>query len=266
MKQVVLSGTDISVSRLAFGTASLHHIFSGKSRHELLASALANGFTHFDTAPYYGFGLAEQTLGQFPISHRSDITIASKVGLYPPGNLTTSQLYTWLRKGIGKVAPSLSRPLRDWTIKKAESSLVHTLRTLRRDRVDILLLHEPDPAILCADEFLDWLVRQREQGKIRAWGLAGPVSLFAPLLHQQHGLTEVLQVRDDLERKEADLVLASGRALQFTYGYLSHAKKALRVLPAASVIRAALDRNSTGSVVVSTTRLERIADMAAATE
>lgn len=263
MNKIVLPGTDIVISRLGFGTASLHHIAGEHQRAELLAAAVDIGFNHFDTAPYYGFGLAEQSLGRFLSSRSRDITVASKIGLYPPGGLRSKQGLVWLRKGIGKFIPTVSRPLVDWTIDRADKSLADTLRLLRRDCLDMLFLHEPNPALLATDELLEWLFKQREQGKIRAWGMAGPASLFAPLINQRHKLTSVLQVRDSLGQKEAEVVLTAGRPLQLTYGYLSNARKTMSDFSASRVVKEALKRNSTGTVIVSSRKTGKLVELAA---
>jgi len=55
----MLPGTGLSVSRLSFGTATLHHHPTTAKRQAFLAAALDHGFTHFDTSPYYGFGMSE---------------------------------------------------------------------------------------------------------------------------------------------------------------------------------------------------------------
>src|SRR5262245_50530975 len=73
MKRVQLPGTEIVMSRLSFGTSRLHHVPSGKHRQSLLAAAFDAGFTHFDTAPLYGFGLAESDLGGFLKARRGRV-------------------------------------------------------------------------------------------------------------------------------------------------------------------------------------------------
>lgn len=97
MRQVILPGTDLSVSRFSFGTASLFNVGSSKMRANLLAAAFDNGFTHFDTAPYYGFGTAERDLKPLLKAH-PDITVATKVGIYSPGGEAQSTASVFLRK------------------------------------------------------------------------------------------------------------------------------------------------------------------------
>lgn len=264
MDRIVLPGAGFEISRLSFGTAHLHHILSSRRRQALLATAAEHGFTHFDSAPYYGFGLAEQELGVFLQSKRGAVSIASKIGMYPPGAAYQTAVTIWARKGLGKVVPRLSRPVIDWSIASAARSLELSLRRLRTEWIDILLLHEPDPALVNSDEFLSWLLEEKRKGKIRAWGLAGVSSRMGSWLSTDHPLGMVLQVRDSLANKEADDVLRNGRDLQITYGYLSSSANLAEPRLVEDVLLQALCRNSTGSVLVSTRRLEHVAGLAAA--
>jgi aryl-alcohol dehydrogenase-like predicted oxidoreductase len=149
----------------------------------------------------------------------------------------------------------------DWSVDTATTHLEQTLRTLGRDRLDILFLHEPAPGLLDAEEFHSWLLQQREAGKIRYWGLAGPLELFAPWI--AHPLAEVLQIRDVADGSGARQLTVAGREPQITYGALSWAPG---VPPAAALIKAALARNPHGSVLVSTRRVSHLRDLAAAVE
>jgi aryl-alcohol dehydrogenase-like predicted oxidoreductase len=255
VKRLALPGTELVVSRLAFGTASLHHLPTSRGRQVLLAEAVALGFSHFDTSPYYGFGVAEHELGAFLRRCGEAITVASKVGLYPPGGRRASAVVAWGRKAGGRWLPALSRVVVDWSIGAAEKSLEQSLRALRRDRMDVVFLHEPAPGLLDADEFLAWLTQQKRAGKIRHWGVAGPMDLFAAWA--TGALTEILQVRD------ADIpsVLRAGREPQLTYGALAAAREGAAV---SETIRAALERNPHGSLVVSTRRMEHLRELARA--
>jgi len=70
-------------SRVGFGTGGLLRIGSARERQNVLAAALANGITHFDTAPIYGFGEAERALGRFLGGQRARVTLTTKFGLRP---------------------------------------------------------------------------------------------------------------------------------------------------------------------------------------
>lgn len=253
MNRIGLSGTDITVSRLAFGTATLHHLRRSCQRQKLLAAAVDLGFSHFDTSPYYGFGLAEYELGRFLRQHHTDITVASKVGLFPPGGRSSSTLAVWTRKAGGRFIPSLCKPVVNWSVSAAEKSLEQTLRTLGRDWLDFFFLHEVESALLDPDDFLAWLTRQKQAGKIRYWGFAGSLDRFADWL--SHPLGEVLQVRDG---SEVLSLTQTGREPQFTYGVLSGANPNCL---ANDAIRRALGRNPRGSVLVSTRKMVHLQEL-----
>lgn len=227
----------------------------------LLATVLEHGITHFDTSPYYGFGLAEQDLGRFLKRHRSEITIATKVGLYPPGNSSPGMVTVLARKALGKLVPGFSRPVTNWSVSRAARSLDSSLRRLGSEWIDIVFLHEPDPTLINSDEFLSWLQQEKRKGKIRYWGLAGPPNPMENWLRLNHPLGMVLQVKDSLDTCEADVVVRNGRELQTTYGYLASSIRQSVTRAPGEVLAMALKRNKTGSVLFSTRRAERIAGL-----
>ena len=262
MRQVLLPGTDIRVSRISFGTASLHHLFSAADRQELLRAAADAGITHYDTSPYYGYGLAEADLGRFAHGRRSAVTLTTKVGLYPLGFAHVHAAGVWSRKALGKLAPRLSLPAVDWQVARARTSLIASLRRLRTDYVDFLLLHEPVPYLIARDEWLAWLEAERAAGRVRAWGLAGTAARFGTWVQARHPLAQVVQTQDSLDRRQADFLTVSGRELQFTYGYLSAGRSGAGGMSPEEVLRQALDRNRTGAVLVSTRRVDRLRRLA----
>lgn len=258
MQYVEVDNTNLRVSRLAFGTASLHHLYRKNQRLRLLEAALASGITHFDTSPYYGFGLAESDLGAFIRGRRDAVTIATKVGLYTPGRAVRGSLGLWIRKAAGKICGRFSTPRVDWSIRAAEASLNASLKRLGTDYVDLLFLHEPDPILVRSEEMLTWLEGERSKGKIRTWGLAGVPDLLQGWVRADHPLARVVQTKDSLDRKEADLVLDQGRRLQFTYGYLSASPVGGIAESADILMRKALERNQDGAILFSTRRVDRI--------
>lgn len=263
MRRVRIDGTGLEVSRFALGTASLHRVPVRSKREALLHAAFDAGFRHFDTSPYYGYGLAEAAVGQVLRSRRADLTIATKIGLYPRVGAARSLSLVWSLKAAGTVWPSLSRPVVDWSVRRAARSLQESLARLGTDHVDILFLHEPHRALVAADEFRAWLEKERQAGTIGYWGVAGEPEAVAPWVAAGSPLAQVVQIRDSLDVREADAVRDARRPLQFTYGYLSAARQAGDSL-GREILQRILERNTTGSVVVSTLHPERLRDFAEA--
>lgn len=255
--RIRLPGTPVTVSRFVFGTASLFNVGGQKRRLALLSAALDAGFTHFDTAPYYGFGWAERDLGMLQKA-RGGFTVTSKVGIYSPGGEDASHLSVFLRKAGGRLLPSLSRPEVDFSLNRARVALTASLRRLERDCIDIYMLHEPELALVAAEEWRRWLEDEVSRGRIGAWGLALPADRLAPFLDASPELTGLVQVLDSLDGREADLLTDRGRPLQITYGYVSAERVSGGIRPVEQILGDALLRNAHGAIIVSTTKADRL--------
>jgi D-threo-aldose 1-dehydrogenase len=261
LQQVVLPGTDFVVSRFIFGTASLLNAGDARTRQRLLDAVVDTGFTHFDTAPYYGFGIAERDLAPILHKHRNT-SVTTKVGLYSAGGEAQSEQMVFLRKAAGRVLHALSRPTVDFSVKRARAALEGSLRRMGREQVEVYMLHEPLLPLLDTDEWLRFLGDARAAGKVRHYGLALTADRLAPFLSTQSALADLVQVCDSLADKEADILPRSGRPLQITYGYVSAARAAGSQLGVEDVLRAALQRNRDGAIIVSSRRKERLAQYA----
>ncbi|WP_088310000.1 aldo/keto reductase [Novosphingobium sp. B 225] len=254
MQSLVLPGTDLTVSRLSLGTASLLSAGSRRNRDAVIGAALDAGFTHFDTAPLYGFGNAERDLGRV-IGNRADCTVATKVGLRSPGGDDQSAVGAVLRKAAGKAIPALSAAQADFALAWARRSLEGSLRRLRRDAIDIYLLHEPELALIDHDGWLRWLEDVKTQGKVRHFGLAVLADRAAPFLDRASPLCEVLQLSDSVPGHEADVLNGHDREMQITFGYIRGSAD----LSPMQALAAGLARNRTGSVIYGTRKPERLA-------
>jgi len=256
MKSTTIPGTQLVCSRFIFGTASLFNAGSARQRKNLLDAAVANGFTHFDTAPYYGFGTAERDLS-FTLKGNPHVTVTTKVGIYSPGGESQSDATIFLRKAAGRFMRSISKPIVDFSISRARGALEGSLRRLARERIDIYMLHEPQLDLLHTDEWQRWLETNTLAGKIGTFGLALTADRLEPFLRSKTKLGPVIQVPDSLESCEADVLGRYGRPMQITYGYVSAAQKKDSTL-INDILRRALSRNSQGAVIVSTRRPERL--------
>ena len=261
MQRVTPPGLGFSCSKFIFGTGGLFSVGDASSRSNLLAAAVDHGFTHFDCAPLYGFGLCERDLARI-LKGRPELTVTTKVGLYPPGGLNQSSWSVFARKAVGKVFKAVSKPLRRFDLATAQRSLEGSLRRLGRDHVDLYLLHEPLFEEICAESWIAWLEGRVRAGQIRRYGMASPMDFLQPFLSKKSALTEFVQTLDSVDAKEADALKVIGQPLQITYGYLWSARKRADKRPALEILRLAVQRNRCGAVVVSTSRIERIAQYA----
>lgn len=254
LKQLIIPNTEITVSRLSFGTSSLHHLPSSIKRQELLFAAHRSGFTHFDTAPYYGLGLAEIELGNF-LSKQKNVSVATKIGLYPITPLPPTTISVYLHKAVGKIFPSITRPQVNWSLQKCEKSMHLSLKRLQIERIDILFLHEPIASMLPADELHNWLQKQKQAGKIRYWGLAGVLDKYTSLIEQEHPLSQIIQMQDSVQYQQSTVLKKWARKPQFTYGYMSSRNSSQTP---EDILKEACMLNSTGSILVSTRQVERV--------
>ena len=257
MKTIVIPGTNLSCSKFIFGTANLFNGRTRKQRIALLEAAVDNGFTHFDTAPYYGFGASERDLSHV-LQRHPGLTVTTKVGIYSPGGENQSDTAVLIRKAAGKLVPAISRPTINFHLDRARSALDDSLRRLGRERVDFYMLHEPQIHFLDSDEWLTWLEQARMTGKVGAFGIASVTDELLPFLRQATGLTGVVQTLDSLDGKEADVLLRFGKPLQITYGYVSAAFAYRKSISIEDVLRKAIARNPQGAIIVSTRRTARL--------
>jgi aryl-alcohol dehydrogenase-like predicted oxidoreductase len=144
------------VSRIAFGNWSAGGDWGSVDRAAAIAATRAAkdlGITLFDTARAYGFGAAEELLGEALrpeiTSARESLVIATKGGLRNQGGL----------------------PARDSSPAGLRRDLELSLRALGTDYVDLYQVHWPDPATPIAEtaETMDAFVRE---GKVRFVGVS----------------------------------------------------------------------------------------------
>lgn len=174
-----------------FGLGRLHHEFSRAARERIVRAALDAGFRHFDLAPAYGEGLAEKELGRVLGSHRSTVTITTKYGipLRAIGELPTP-LFLALRTS-DKFLPikfGADYRRRDFSPRALAASLEASLRRLRTDYVDYLLVHEPSSLAEFRTLGDAWSEMERQQrlGKLRRFGVSGDTQMMLDAEKEGH--------------------------------------------------------------------------------
>ena len=276
MQPIMLPGTELMTSRLGFGTAAIHHLIKPRERQRLLQAALEAGFRHFDSARMYGEGMAERSLGELLAGGlRQRVTLATKFGIPAQAWLERFPAMMYGQRALAGAARragwrGATERERCWSAAAAEASLTASLRALRTDWVDLLLVHEPcDEDVTALLAVAPWLQQQQASGRVRYLGLAGRAATCLAVQQAIPGVFAVLQVEDSIAGHEADVLTAAGLPLQVTYGYVRLAGEA----PGAAsppeplaVLRAALARNPMGMVLVSTRKRERVRALAALAE
>jgi D-threo-aldose 1-dehydrogenase len=257
MRKILLPGASLSCSRFIFGCAGLFNVGTQKRRLAVLETAVDSGFSHFDTAPYYGFGMAERDLADVLKRHHH-VTLTTKVGIYSPGGENQSFGQIFLRKAGGQFLPDLSRPTISFELARARKSLEGSLYRLGRDHIDLYMLHEPQVELVATDEWRRWLQTLKMSGVIGDFGIAATAERVQGFLQKAPELAPVVQTVDSLDRREADVLTVYGRPLQITYGYLSAARQRGDLRSVSEILHAALRRNPEGALIVSTRRIERL--------
>lgn len=136
-------------------------------------SAMDHGITIFDTAPAYGSGHAEDTLGAALVGRRDKAVVVTKCGIIP-------------------TRPGTTGPGRDSSRASITREMEDSLRRLRTDYVDVYLVHWPDPNTPL-EETMRTLDDLQRSGKTR---LVGVSNFDVPLLEQCRAVrpVDVLQV------------------------------------------------------------------------
>jgi D-threo-aldose 1-dehydrogenase len=167
-ERVPLGRTGLEVTRLGLGTAPLGGLYEAVSDEDgraLIDAAWDAGLRFFDTAPLYGHGVAERRLGAALRERpRDEFVLSTKVGRLLRADAPDDPGSTW-------VDPPPVQPVFDFSEAAAVASFEESLERLGLDRIDVVLVHDPDnhhdEAVAGAYPALD---RLRSEGRIRAVG------------------------------------------------------------------------------------------------
>ena len=133
-----IAGTSLDLPELGFGTAplgNLYRVLPEEQARATLEAAFDSGLCYADTAPFYGFGLAEQRLGT-ALAGR-DAIVSTKVGrlLRPASGDLPAE-----RHGYHRALPY--EPEYDYGHDGVLRSHEASLARLGRDRVELLFVHD----------------------------------------------------------------------------------------------------------------------------
>lgn len=192
------------VTAFSFGTAPLGNIFrpiDDSTSDVMVQQAWDHGVRFFDTAPYYGHGLAELRLGHsLRWKNRDDYVLSTKVGrVLKPARRETIDFSPWVSAAANRLEFDYSY---DGTMRAFEDSL----QRLALEHVEILFIHDIDvftrgaeqPAVF--EQAMDgcWkaLEKLRDEGLVKAVGV---------------GVNEWQVCHEALKRRDFDCFLLAGR-------------------------------------------------------
>ncbi|AWH36680.1 aldo/keto reductase [Stenotrophomonas sp. ZAC14D1_NAIMI4_6] len=215
---------------LGFGTAPLGNMFRDIPEAEAQATvdaAWEQGTRYFDTAPFYGAGLAEIRLGDaLARRNREDFVLSTKIGRLILDEVEDTSARDLGEKGGLFVAGRPNKLVNDYSADATLRSIDDSLKRLKTDRLDIVWVHDIAQDFY-GDEWLSYfetarrgafrvLTRLREEGVIKAWGLG--VNRVEPI-----------ELTLDLDEARPDGFLLAGR-----YSLLDHERALQRVMPKAA--------------------------------
>jgi D-threo-aldose 1-dehydrogenase len=214
---------------LGFGTAPLGNMFRDIPEDEATATveaAWAQGTRFFDTAPFYGAGLAEIRLGKILANHpRDEYTLSTKVGRIVLDEVETGAREFGEKGGVFAHGRP-NKVINDYSERGTYQSIEDSLKRMNVGHIDFVWVHD------IAQDFYgdEWLAmfetartgafraldRMRDEGVIKGWGLGV-------------NKTEPVEILLGLSNARPDATLLAGR-----YTLLDHAHALQRLMPAAA--------------------------------
>ncbi len=195
---------NLEVTSFAYGTAPIGNIFTPIEESEseaMFQTAWNAGVRYFDTAPYYGHGLAELRCGQsLRWMNRDDFVLSSKVGRrLVPAARSEIDFFPWNNAAPFNLEFDYSY---DGTMRAFEDSL----QRMALERMDICFIHDIDvftrgdeqPEVFrtAMDGCWKALSKLRDEGTVTAIGV---------------GVNEWQVCHEALKQRDFDCFLLAGR-------------------------------------------------------
>lgn len=167
-----LGNSQLELSTITYGAFAIGgNMWGGNEKKDSIDSVRASidhGVTTIDTAPFYGFGLSEEMIGEAIKSYdRSKVQLLTKFGLVWDGSNNGKGDFFFDADDNGKKVPVFKYSSKENVIKEIEESL----KRLQTDYIDLLQIHWPDSTTPISEtmEAVETLI---QQGKIRAFGVS----------------------------------------------------------------------------------------------
>ena len=181
-------GETLNLPSIGIGTVPLGNLYASVNDEDAAATlnaAWETGIRHFDTAPVYGYGLAEQRLGRALRDRpRDQYLISTKVGRVLVKGAPEDPALVPDGQPLFVETPA-PRPVFDFSRSGTLRSLEDSLRRLQLDRVDIVYIHDPEDHYGEALEGAYPALHQlRAEGVVKAIGVG--TTKNAPLVSFAH--------------------------------------------------------------------------------
>lgn len=167
-----LGTSNLELSAITYGAFAMGGTMWGgterKDSIESVKASIDSGVTTIDTAPFYGYGLSEEMIGEAIQGYdRTKIQLLTKFGLVWDGSSNGKGEYFLDMEHEGKPLPIYRYASKENIMKEVEESL----RRLKTDYIDLLQIHWPDCTTPISEtmEAMELLI---QQGKIRAAGVS----------------------------------------------------------------------------------------------
>ena len=174
--RVALGRTAVEVTRFGIGTVPIAGLYAPVSEAQAAATlqrAWSLGARLFDTAPLYGYGVAEQRLGHFVQRvPRQEVVLATKVGrVLQTDRPADEPSHRGPVEDRQFKSGDVAEPVFDFSYDGAMRSFESSLRRLGVERVDVVHIHDPDASYAEAlGGAYRALAELRSSGVIRAVG------------------------------------------------------------------------------------------------
>jgi len=152
MRYVTFGRTGFQLSTVSMGSNRLGDPGTDPAQWPpVVRRALQLGVNFFDTSNSYNQGRSEAILGEVTGAHPERTYIATKVGVPVETN---------------------DFPHREFSAKTVLSEVDNSLRRLRRDAIDMYMLHSPNVNQLETHDWATAIDRLKSQGKVRYFGIS----------------------------------------------------------------------------------------------
>ena len=167
-----LGNSELELSTITYGAFAIGgNMWGGNEKKDSIDSihaSIDHGVTTIDTAPFYGFGLSEEMIGEALKSQdRSKVQLLTKFGVVWNGSNNGKGDFFFDADDNGKKIPVYKYSSKESVIKEVEESL----KRLQTDYIDLLQIHWPDTTTPIS-ETMQAVETLLQQGKIRAFGVS----------------------------------------------------------------------------------------------